>query len=340
MIKLAVDIMGGDFAPNEQIKGVNIALGEYKDIELSLYGDEKAILEGLDPKYRDRVHIYNYPDKVDMGEKNPIGEIRRNKDTSLVQAFNAVKEKTVDGVVTCGPTQCVVAAAHMVIRRMPGMKRCALCPELPEMGGKSRILLDCGANVELRPEHLVQLAEYATIYVREIKGIKNPVVGLLNIGAEPGKGREVDKEAYYLLKEDKNINFYGNIEPKEMLMSECDILLSDGFTGNMCLKTLEGTAKTIGVFLKTEIKKSFMSKIGYLFMKKVFKKFKATMNPDKVGGATLFGADGVVFKAHGASKAETFAVAIGTARNQVEKDIVNKMKKLIEENPLTEETND
>ena len=340
MIKLAVDVMGGDFAPSEQIKGVNIALAQYDDIELSLYGDEKAILSGLDPKYRDRVHIFNYPDKVDMGEKNPIGEIRKNKDTSLVQAFNAVKEKTVEGVVTSGPTQCVVAAAHMVIRRMPGMKRCALCPELPELGGKRRLLLDCGANVELRPEHLVQLAEYATIYVREIKGIANPVVGLLNIGSEPGKGREVDKEAYYLLKDDKNINFYGNIEPKEMLYSDCDILLSDGFTGNMCLKTLEGTAKTIGKLLKDDINSSFSAKIGYLFMKKVFKHFKSVMDPDKVGGATLFGADGVVFKAHGACKAETFAVAIATARNMCEKDIVNKMKKLLEENPLSEESNE
>lgn len=329
MKKIAVDIMGGDFAPLEQIKGVELALDKYDDIELHLFGDEKIIKQNLKTSHLDRVKIYNFPTKVDMGEKNPIAEVRKNKDTSLVQAFQAVKDKTVDGVVTCGPTQCVVAAAHLVIRRIPGMKRCALCCEFPAIGGKGKLLLDCGANVELRPEHLEQLALYATIYAKEVKGIEKPLVGLLNIGSEPGKGREVDKETFELLKNNPNINFFGNIEPKDMLASDCDILLGDGYTGNMVLKTLEGTAKTIGNFLKKEIKKGFFSKIGYLFMKRVFDNFKNELNPDKVGGATLFGVDGVLVKSHGASKAETFANAIGNTRNIINGNVVSKMKEYI-----------
>ena len=329
MYKIAIDIMGGDFAPLEQIKGVEQALNDYDDVELYLYGDEKIIKQNLNTTHMDRVKIFNFPQKVDMGEKNPISEIRRNRDTSLVRAFQAVRDKEVDGVVTCGPTQCVVAAAHMVIRRIEGMKRCALCCEFPAMGNKGKLLLDCGANIELRPEHLEQLAIYASIYAKEVKGIEKPLVGLLNIGSEPGKGREVDKETYELLKNNPEINFYGNIEPKEMLASDVDILLGDGFTGNMVLKTLEGTAKTIGNFLKVEIKKSLLSKIGYIFMKRVFNNFKNELNPDKVGGATLFGVDGVLVKSHGASKAETFARAIGNARNIIKGDVVNKMKAII-----------
>ena len=180
MIKLAIDAMGGDFAPEQIVNGVNIAISQIDDIELVLYGDEEQINKYLIKN--DRVSVVHAPTKIDMGEKNPIGEIRRNKESSLVKAFDAVKNKEVEGVVTAGPTQAVISAAHLVIRRIKGMKRVALCPELPYFNGKSRLLLDSGANVELKSEHLVQLAEYASIYLREVKGIKEPLVGLLNIG--------------------------------------------------------------------------------------------------------------------------------------------------------------
>lgn len=329
MVKLAVDAMGGDFAPIEIVKGVNIAIKKHSDLELVLYGDEEEIKKYLEPS--DRIKIVHAPEKIDMGEKDPIGEIRRNRNTSLVQAFQAVKNKEVEGAVTAGPTQGTIAAAHLIIRRIKGMKRVALCPTLPNLGGKSRLLLDVGANVELRSEHLLQLAQYATIYLRETQNVQNPIVGLVNIGSEPGKGREVDKEAYYAMKDDKNINFYGNVEPKELFTTECDILITDGFTGNMVMKTCEGVAKTIGSFLKTEIKKSFKAKIGYLFMGKVFKKFKKVMDPDEIGGATLFGVDGVVVKAHGASNAYAFSQAIERARLVVKGGVVEKMKAVLEE---------
>ncbi|HHX80064.1 MAG TPA: phosphate acyltransferase PlsX [Acholeplasmataceae bacterium] len=328
MVKLAIDVMGGDHAPLEIIKGVEMALERYSDLEVVLFGDENIIKANL-PENK-RVTIVHTPDKIDMGEEDPIREIRRNRESSLVKAFQAVRNKEVDGVVTAGPTQGTVVAAHLVIRRIKGMKRVALCPRLPELGGKGRFLLDVGANTELKSEHLLQLAQYASIYAREVAGIKKPLVGLLNIGTEPGKGRELDKETYELLKNDPNVNFYGNVEGKEIFSTECDILLTDGFTGNMVMKTCEGVAKAVGTFLKEEIN-SFGKKLGYFFMRKVFKKFKKTLSPDEIGGANLFGVDGIVVKAHGSSDAYAFSNAINQARLAVLGNVIEKMKKIIGE---------
>ncbi|HBP26373.1 MAG TPA: phosphate acyltransferase PlsX [Acholeplasmatales bacterium] len=329
MIKLAIDIMGGDFAPLAIIEGVKLALRRYEDLEVVLYGDEEIIKQHLQPS--PRITIENAPGKIDMGEKDPIGEIRRNRNTSLVRAFQAVKERKVDGAVTAGPTQGTIAAAHLIIRRIPGMKRVALCPILPNLGGKNRLLLDVGANLELRPEHLLQLAQYASVFAREVWGIQKPGVGLMNIGTEPGKGRELEKEAYELLSHDPNITFLGNIESKELFSTPCDILVTDGFTGNMIMKSSEGVAKAVGVFFKQEIKSHLCNKIGYLFMKKTFRRFKKKLSPDEVGGANLFGVDGVVVKAHGSSDAYTFSNAINQARMIVSGNVVEKMKAIIGE---------
>jgi glycerol-3-phosphate acyltransferase PlsX len=225
----------------------------------------------------------------------------------------------------------VVAAAHMIVRRIKGMKRTALCPNLPNLDGKTRILLDVGANLELRSEHILQLAQYATIYMREVRGIERPLVGLMNIGTEPGKGRELEKETYELLEANPHVNFHGNVEGKEILSSPCDILITDGFTGNMLMKAFEGTVRAVGDFFKTEIKKSFARKIGYLFMRGVFDKFKKKFSADEIGGANLFGVDGVIVKAHGSSDGYAFSNAIAQARKTVRGDVIAKMKKVIEE---------
>lgn len=327
MIKLAIDAMGGDFAPESIVKGVNLAVKEYSDVEFYLYGDIDQINKFLIPN--ERVHIIDTKEKVDMGEKDPIGCIRRNKNTSLCMAFTAVANKECDGVVTAGPTQVVVPAAHMIIKKIKGMNRVALCPQLPYINGKSRLLLDVGANVELRSEHVLQIAQYASIYAREMNNVSNPLVGLINIGSEPGKGREVDRETYELLKNDPNINFYGNVEPKELLTTECDILVTDGFSGNLVMKTTEGVASVIGKWLKQGIMSKTRYKIGYLFMKDLFDDFKKTMNSDEVGGSNVFGVNGVVVKSHGASSDYAFSKAIGQARKSVLGDCVNKMKAVL-----------
>ncbi len=324
MIKLAIDVMGGDFAPEEMVKGVNLAIKEYPDIELTLFGDEVQIKKFLIPS--ERVTIVHAPNKLDMGEKDPISTIRKNKDLSLVMAFSAVRDKLCEGVVTAGPTQGVIVASHLVIKRLKGMKRVALCPTLPYFDGKNRLLLDVGANTEIRPEHIVQQAQFASVYVRETMGIKEPIVGLLNIGTEAGKGRELDKETYELLKNDTSINFFGNVEPKELLSCECDILITDGFSGNMVMKTMEGTAKAMGKALKEEISRTFFGKIGYLFMRKNLKNFKNRLNADKIGGAVIFGADGIIVKAHGSSSAYAFSRAIYQARQAVKGNVINIMR--------------
>lgn len=324
-IKLAIDAMGGDFAPQEIVKGVNLAIKNNPNLELVLYGDESQIKEYLEEN--ERVSIVHCSSKLDMGVKDPIREIRTNKDLSLSKAFQAVHDHECAGAVTCGPTQGVVVAAHMIVKKVPGMQRIALCPIMPEFGGKSRLLLDVGANVELRPEHIVQIAHFASVYLKESNGVENPLVGLVNIGSEPGKGREVDKETYEALKNDPQINFFGNIEPKEMFFSDCDILVTDGYCGNLVLKTLEGTAKAVGEELKKAIKSSFWSSLGYvLFMKGAMKKFKKKVSGDDVGGALLFGVDGVIVKSHGSSNAYTFSKAIERCAMGVRGNYVEVMK--------------
>ena len=202
----------------------------------------------------------------------------------------------------------------------------ALCPQLPNVFGKSRLILDVGANTEIRPEHIVQHAEFATIFYRETRKVEKPLVGLINIGTEPGKGRDQEKEVFKLLSENPNINFFGNVEPKDALTTECDILVTDGFSGNLVMKTIEGTAKATGALLKEEIKKTFFGKLGALLMKKNLKNFKGRLNSEEVGGAVVFGVDGIIVKAHGNSNAYAFSKGIELCMRAIEGNVVELMK--------------
>jgi len=328
MIKLAIDAMGGDFAPKEIIEGVNLAISKYDDLHLFVFGDDEEINKYL--VKNERVTVVHAKDKLEMGEEDPVSVIRRNKELSITKAFQSVRDKECDGVVTAGPTQGVIVAAHLIIRRLKGMKRVALCPVLPTFTGKSRLLLDVGANTEIRPEHMLQHAIFASVYADKAMGIEKPLVGLLNIGTEPGKGRELELELHNLLSESDLVNFYGNVEPKELLATKCDILLTDGFSGNMVMKTMEGTAKALGQALKEEISKTISGKVGYLFMKKNLDNFKNRLNPNEIGGAMIFGVDGVVVKAHGSSNSYAFYRAIHQARSAVKGNIINIMKENID----------
>ena len=240
-------------------------------------------------------------------------------------AMYAAKNGEVDAVVTSGPTQCVVMAAHLIIRRLKQMERVALCPLLPNLDGNPRLMLDVGANVELKPEHLGQFAIFATVAAKEILGIKDPKVGYLNIGSEPGKGRQVDKDAYYYLEALEGINFYGNLEGDDIINCPTDIIVTEGYGGNICMKSVEGTAKGMAKLLKQEIKSSLGGKIGYLFMRKNLKRFAKRMDTKEVGGAMIFGIGKPVIKAHGNSDGYAFSSAIKQAINMIEKDIINKV---------------
>ncbi len=332
MIKIAIDANGGDYGVDTTVLGSMLAIKKFKDLELILYGDENKIKPLLtDPT---RITIVHTDQTIDMGEHDPVKAIRSQRDASLCLAMKACKNGEADACVTSGPTQCVVVGAHLLVRRLPQMERVALCPFVPNMDGHPRLLLDVGANVELKKEHLGSLALFASVVAEETLKIKNPKVGLLNIGSEPGKGREIEKEAYEYLSSMEGIHFYGNVEPTEMIHCPCDVVVTDGFSGNICLKSIEGTAKGMAAMLREEIRSSLGGIIGSFFMRKNLRRFKKRMSTKEVGGAMLFGLSKIVVKAHGNSDPQAFFHAIRLSRELVEADIITKVVKKL---PKTEE---
>lgn len=329
MIKIAVDAMGGDFAPKQIVEGVNLAIKEHQDIEIILFGQEPQIRKYLIDN--SRVTIVHSEDFLEMGVQDPIKEYRTNPNHSLFLAMKAVKEEKAQAIVSAGPTQALVVGGHFVLRRIKGMKRVAIAPFIPDFQGRTRILLDSGANVDFRPEHLLDFAIVASIIAKSYLNIDKPKVGLVNIGSEEGKGREADVEAFNLLKENKYVNFSGNVEPKEALTADVDVLVTDGFTGNIVMKSYEGAVKAFTDAIKEHVKKSFKAKMGGLLMKGVFSDIKENMNPDKVGGAIVVGVNGILIKAHGSSNALAFSNAIRQARSMAKEDIINKIVSAIED---------
>jgi len=328
MIKIAIDAMGGDYAPKEQVEGSMLAIKMFPNIELTMYGDETEINKYL--TNNERITIVQSDGVIDMGEKDPIRAIRNNRKSSMALALSSVRSEDNQGIVSSGATQALIAGAHILVGRMKSMKRTAIAPLIPNVKGTNTIILDSGANLEIKPEFMVQQAHFAKVYSQEVLKIKEPKVGLLNIGSEKGKGRELDKEVGLLFENNKNINFVGNVEPKEILDPPCDILISDGFTMNICMKTIEGTAKGMGKILKQELKKGFFGKIGLLLSMKNLKKFKHRLAAEDIGGAMIYGLKGVVVKAQGASKSVGFYNAIRQAKIIIEKDVINKVQRIIE----------
>ncbi len=328
MIKIAIDAMGGDFAPKEQIEGAMWAVREIPDIELTLYGDKALIMPFLTDDTR--ITIVQSDGVIEMGEKDPIRAIRSNRKSSMAMSLSSVRNGDNDAIVSSGATQALIAGAHILVGRMKSMKRTAIAPVLPTVNHEPMILLDCGANLEIKPEFMLQQATFATVYAKEILGIKNPQVGLINIGTEPGKGRVLDQEVGALFEKDPHINFYGNVEPKQVLEPPCHILISDGFTANIVMKTIEGTAKGMGKILKEEMAKGILGKLGLILSIKNLKRFKNRMSPEVIGGAMIYGLQGVVIKAQGSSKALGFYHAIKQAAYVVRQDVVNKVAHIIE----------
>jgi phosphate acyltransferase len=320
MIRLAVDGMGGDYAPEPIVSGTLLALEKFDNIEITLFGDETKMAPFL--KQHQRLKIVHTLHYLEMGEKDPIRQYRSNKEMSMFMAMQYVKDGHADAIISAGPTQALVVGGHFIIRKMPAMKRVAIAPIIPSYDQRGRILMDSGANVDFKPEHLVDFAVYATIMAEKVLKRDKPTVALINIGTEEGKGREEDKETFKLLKAHPDINFYGNLEPKEVFTTEADILVSDGFTANIVMKTMEGTAKGLGQVLKREIKSSIFATIGALFMRKALKRFKKSLDASEIGGALLMGFNSVVIKAQGASKSYGFFNAIRQAKEMVEAHVI------------------
>ncbi len=327
MIKIAIDAMGGDNAPKAIVDGVMNAIKNIQDIEISLYGDQDKIIPLLTFK-SDRIKVIHTNEVIGMGEKNPAMAIRQKKESSLVLAMKSTVQGENDVFIGAGSTGAIVAGGFFVVKRIDGVLRPALAPVSPRLDGEKIILMDVGANADAKPEYLEQYAEMASVYSRNVLGVKSPKVGLLNNGTEEGKGRDLEKQTYELMKNNDRLNFVGNIEAKEIMTGDTDVLVMDGFTGNILLKTLEGTAKGVSQIIKQEIKRGGLSSLGGFIAKGAFKRVKKRLDPNEVGGSLLLGCKAPIIKAHGSSDEHAILNAIALAKRTVENKIVEDIKEL------------
>jgi phosphate acyltransferase len=330
MMKIAIDAMGGDHAPKEIVIGAMKAVEAFSDIHITLVGDETKIKEYL--TNQERISILHTTEVI-LGTDEPVRAVRRKKTASMVLAAQQVADGNADACISAGNTGALMAAGLFVVGRIEGIDRPALSPTLPTIGGEGFLLLDVGANVDAKPEHLLQYAIMGSIYSEKVRGARNPRVGLLNIGTEEKKGNELTKHAFELLKT-ANINFVGNVEARDLLDGVADVVVTDGFTGNMVLKTVEGTALSMFKMLKSTLMSSLKSKLAAAVLKPEFTTLKNTLDYSEYGGAGLFGLKAPVIKAHGSSNGQSIFSAIRQTREMVEKDVVGLIKKTIEEQTI------
>ncbi|MGX7595508.1 phosphate acyltransferase PlsX [Planococcus plakortidis] len=326
-MKIAIDAMGGDNAPKEIIDGVKKALEAFSDVEILLYGRQEKIDEYIKPQ--DRLTIIHCSEVIEA-EDDPVRSVRRKKDASMVRMAEAVKEGKADAAVSAGNTGALMSAGLFIVGRIDGVDRPALAPTLPTMDGKGFLMLDLGANADAKPEHLVQYAIMGSIYAEKVRGVQNPTVGLLNIGTEEKKGNELTKSAFPLLKE-APVNFIGNVESRDLLNGAADVVVTDGFTGNMVLKTIEGTAMNVFAMIKDVFMASAKTKFAAMLVKNDLSALKGMLDYSEYGGAGLFGLKAPVIKAHGSSNGTAFYNAIRQARTMVEHDVAGKIYSTLKE---------
>ncbi|MCG2233079.1 phosphate acyltransferase PlsX [Staphylococcus epidermidis] len=325
MVKIAVDMMGGDDAPGIVLDAVKKAVEDFKDLEIILFGDESQYNLS-----HERIEFRHCTEKIEM-EDEPVRAIKRKKDSSMVKMAEAVKSGEADGCVSAGNTGALMSAGLFIVGRIKGVARPALVVTLPTTDGKGFVFLDVGANADAKAEHLLQYAQLGNIYAQKIRGIQNPSMSLLNIGTEAAKGNSLTKKAYDLFEKNQSFNFTGNIEAKTLMDGNVDVVVTDGYTGNMVLKNLEGTAKSIGKMLKETIMSSFKNKLAGAVLKKDLETFAKKMDYSEYGGSVLLGLDGTVVKAHGSSNAKAFYSAIKQAKIAGEENIVQIMKDTVGE---------
>ncbi len=328
-MRIAIDGMGGDNAPKAVVEGVIDALNEYKDIEVYITGPEEKINDELKKHSYDldRIKVVNSTEVISTNE-HPVMALRRKKDSSIVKALNLVKEGTCEAVISGGSTGAFLAGCTLIVGRIKGVERPALAPIMPGRKGKFMIV-DAGANVDCKPNYLVQFAKMGKIYYENVFDKKDPTVGLINIGEEAEKGNELTKETYKLLS-NESLNFVGNVEPREIPTGEVDVLVCDGFVGNTALKLYEGAAMNLlGIIKDTIMEASFMPKIGAALLKPVFKKLMIKFDYKEVGGAPFLGVDGICIKAHGSSDGKAFKNAIKQTRIFYKGNVIEKIKEEI-----------
>lgn len=334
MVHVALDAMGGDNAPAEIIKGaVDALLATGKeDLQITFVGDETAVKAELEKLRADkerkgfdesRISIVHTTEVIETGEP-PVNAIRTKKDSSIVVALKMVKEGKADAFVSSGSTGAVLVGGQVIVGKLKGVKRTPLAPIIPTVRGGA-LLIDCGANVDARPEYLVQYAHMGSIYMENVMGVKNPAVGILNIGAEEEKGNALVKETYPLLKAESGINFIGSVEAGDMIAGKADVIVCDAFSGNIALKTYEATGSMLLGMLKSTLTSTTKNKLGaalvYPSLKEKLKKFDAS----QYGGAPMLGLKGLVVKSHGSATAKEIRNAVIQCMDFSKQNIAGKI---------------
>ncbi len=323
---IALDAMGGDQAPDAIVAGGIAALRHYPDVRVLLAGPEqrlKGLIAGADD-VRDRLEILPAEDVIQMDE-SPMLAVRRKVNSSMVQAMLAVRDGRAGAVVSAGNTGAVLAGGMLRIGRIPGIERPALAPVIPGVK-KPFLLIDAGANVDCQPKYLEQFGLMGSVYMRSVMGVERPAVGLVNIGAEAEKGNKLTKETYQMMQAQTSYYFAGNAEARDIPTGDFDVVVADGFDGNIILKYTEGLAGAMMGMLKSNLMSSKVTKIGAALCRPAFRRFKRSMDYNAYGGAPLLGVQGAVIKAHGASGETAIMNAIRQARSMLSGDVAGKIR--------------
>ena len=330
MIKVAVDAMGGDYAPGEMVAGAVEAVNAKPGIQVLLVGQEQAVVSELSKHTydKDRIQVVNATEVI-ATEEPPVNAIRKKKDSSIVVGLNLVKQGEADAFVSAGSSGAILVGGQVLVGRIKGVERPPLAPLIPTEKGVT-LLIDCGANVDARPSHLVQFAKMGSIYMEHVLGIQNPRVGIVNIGAEEEKGNALVKETFPLLKEEKGIHFIGSVEAREIPHGQADVVVCEAFAGNIILKLYEGVGAVLIQKVKEGMMTTLRSKIGALLIKPALKATLKTFDASEYGGAPLLGLNGLVVKTHGSAMAKEVSNTLAQCVTFKRQKINEKIKECIQ----------
>ncbi|MDF2683428.1 MAG: phosphate acyltransferase PlsX [Brevibacillus sp.] len=333
-MRIAVDAMGGDNAPRSTVQGALAAIKENPSLTVVLVGDEQGIRSHLPGEIPANIEIVPTSEVIETDDE-PVKAVRRKKNSSLVVAVQMARENLVDAAISAGNTGALMTAGLLYAGRMEGIERPALAAFIPNIKGRVTLTLDVGANMDAKPDHLLQYALMGSLYAERVLGFDRPTVGLLNVGTEEGKGNELTKAVFPLLAE-TDLNFVGNVEARDVLQGACDVLVCDGFVGNVLLKAVEGSASTIFSQLKQEFTSSLINKVGAAILKPGLIRFKKRMDYAEYGGAPLLGLRSPVIKAHGSSDEKAIKNAIASAARFVKQDVNEIIAQALQKNSTGE----